>query len=438
MKWPTFPLGRLAIELQPGFAQQPNEEGSGLPHLRTNNVSEDGTIDLSTIKRVSASREKREKYSLQPFDILFNNTNSPALVGKTALFVEEGDFLFSNHMTRVRVRRNVANPSYIARYLHWVWNTGGFRHMVTQWVSQAAINRNQLTRLAIPVPPLSEQRRIVEILDHADAIRMKRAESDAQAERILPALFYKMFGDPATNSLGWDIKSVADLSVLVTKGESPKWQGFGYVEKGIRFVTSENVLFGKIDLAKPKFIAEDFHQKLERSQLRTDDILFNIVGASIGRACIVRSEALPANINQAVAMVRLDTTKALPLFILTQILTPQIQQVILSSRVEAARANISLSDIRELKLLVPPIEKQERFVIRARSLFSSLEKQVTATEAVDILFNVLLHRAFAGDLTAKWREAHMKELLVEMEKQNELLGCYPVGKGVSEIKRANA
>ena len=74
--------------------------------------------------------------------------------------------------------------------------------MVTQWVNQAAINRSQLARLRLSLPPLSEQRRIVEILDQADALRKKRTEADAKAERVLTALFYKICGDPATNPNG--------------------------------------------------------------------------------------------------------------------------------------------------------------------------------------------------------------------------------------------
>ena len=61
------------------------------------------------------------------------------------------------------------------------------------------------------VPSVSEQRRIVEILDQADTLRKKRAEADAKASRILPALFYKMFGDPATNPKGWAVGTLDDV-----------------------------------------------------------------------------------------------------------------------------------------------------------------------------------------------------------------------------------
>jgi type I restriction enzyme, S subunit len=80
--------------------------------------------------------------------------------------------------------------------------------LLTSFVKRGAtvhsLDMNKLQQLQVPIPPLLEQRRIVEILDQADALRMKRAEADVKAERILHAFFIKMFGDPATNPRGWD------------------------------------------------------------------------------------------------------------------------------------------------------------------------------------------------------------------------------------------
>src|SRR5262245_24814221 len=110
--------------MQPGFACQPTDDLGGLPQLRTNNVSPDGRIDLAEVKRVPRAAAEINRYALSPGDILFNNTNSPALVGKTALFEEQGDYVFSNHMTRIRIDRRLGEPSYVARFLHWSWAQG--------------------------------------------------------------------------------------------------------------------------------------------------------------------------------------------------------------------------------------------------------------------------------------------------------------------------
>ena len=70
------------------------------------------------------------------------------------------------------------------------------------------VSKSTLKRFRIPFPSLSEQRRIVKVLDQADRLRRLRVEAGAKANRILPALFIKMFGDPATNPMGWDPNSV--------------------------------------------------------------------------------------------------------------------------------------------------------------------------------------------------------------------------------------
>lgn len=129
---------------------------------------------------------------------MFNNTNSPALVGKTALFDEDGLFLFSNHMTRIRLAIDIAEPGYVAHYLHWVWKRGIHRGLITQWVNQAAISRRQLSAIQLPLPSLAEQRRIVEILDQADRLRRLSGKADAKYNPILPTLLVRILGSPAS------------------------------------------------------------------------------------------------------------------------------------------------------------------------------------------------------------------------------------------------
>jgi type I restriction enzyme, S subunit len=84
----------------------------------------------------------------------------------------------------------------------------------------------------------------------------------------------------------WEIKLGSDLSERITKGASPRWQGFAYQDYGVLFVTSENVRDGWLDISEPKYLPFSFSEKQKNSQLSNGDILINIVGASIGRACI--------------------------------------------------------------------------------------------------------------------------------------------------------
>jgi type I restriction enzyme S subunit len=415
MKWPSVTLGNLAIDMQPGFAQQPDGDDRGLPHLRTNNVSEDGSIDLSSVKTVTPSAEQRDKYSLQPFDILFNNTNSPALVGKTALFTQDGEFLFSNHMTRIRVHTNLANPAYVARYLHWVWRTGGFRGMVTQWVSQAAINRTQLAKLQVPLTPLSEQRRIVEILDQADALRRKRAEADAKAARILPALFYQMFGDPANWARQFPSQPLRQL-VEVISGATPAKSEPGFWNGSIPWVSPKDMkhdyIYDSIDHVTPEAISAS---GLKLVPPRT--VLIVVRGMILSHTVPIAIAGTALTINQDMkALVPMDQ-RISPEYLHGAL---KALRPLLLARVRTAAhgtRKLDTDDLLSMSVAIPD-EDQHALYLRKRATSRCASEGIAATcLKLDRLFEVVLHRAFSGDLTAKWREAHMKELLQEMEQQ---------------------
>jgi hypothetical protein len=97
----------------------------------------------------------------------------------------------------------------------------------------------------------------------------------------------------------WEIRTGEQLTTLIGKGGSPRWQGFEYSNAGMLFVTSENVRDGFLDIRDPKYLPLAFHEKLKRTKLRKHDILINLVGASIGRSCQILEDLGEANVNQA-------------------------------------------------------------------------------------------------------------------------------------------
>src|ERR1035437_3495862 len=150
---------------------------------------------------------------------------------------------------------------------------------------------------------------------------------------------------------GWLSRSGAQVSEIITKGESPRWQGFEYLPNGVLFVTSENVRDGYYDGTNGKFIAPEFHQKLRRSQLRRNDILINLVGASIGRSCLFPLDC-EANVNQAVCVMR-PKPDVDARWLALWLQGPRCVSRLLKSGDSSARANISLEDIRDLDFWIP-------------------------------------------------------------------------------------
>ena len=208
-------LEDLLIDLQPGFARRPSEDGD-VAHLRTNNISPDGALDLSEIKYVKATKDEAQKYSLTKGDVLFNNTNSDIWVGKTAFIDRDLDALYSNHLTRLRAERSKLDPEFLAIYLHKLQRDGLFKYISTRWVNQTAVNTNALRRLALRVPPLEHQQRIVTVFKQIDGLRLKREQANQLTNKIIQSVFLKMFGDPISNEnllAGKDIREVLRRSV---------------------------------------------------------------------------------------------------------------------------------------------------------------------------------------------------------------------------------
>lgn len=145
--WCVVKLSDIINDIAPGFASgKHSNDSNGIPHLRPMNIDSNGKIDLSVIKYVSDDNGKTVKSD----DILFNNTNSPVWVGKTALIsINEEGFAFSNHMTRIRLNNEIRAPKFYVYYINYLQNNGYLKFICTNHVNQASIST---TVLANSVP----------------------------------------------------------------------------------------------------------------------------------------------------------------------------------------------------------------------------------------------------------------------------------------------
>jgi type I restriction enzyme S subunit len=133
-------------------------------------------------------------------DILFNNTNSTDMVGKTGLFVGlDEPVVFSNPFTRIRVDTQKADPAYFAYFLNSLWWKGVFRDLCQRWIGQSALKFSVLAELDAPFPdPLTQRRiaaRLKEQMAGVEAAR-KAVEKQMEAVSALPAAYLReAFGD---------------------------------------------------------------------------------------------------------------------------------------------------------------------------------------------------------------------------------------------------
>jgi len=195
--WRWVRLGDVILEAQPGFASG-KRDPKGVIQIRMNNLDTRGHILMSEYIRVPADEKTIARFKLENGDVLFNNTNSTELVGKSALFLGFGEpVTFSNHFTRLRVISDLLKPQYLAMWLVTQWQDKVFENLCNRWIGQSAVKNDKLLTLEIPLPSLSEQHRIAAILaEQIAAVDKARTAAEEQLNAInqLPAaLMHRAF-----------------------------------------------------------------------------------------------------------------------------------------------------------------------------------------------------------------------------------------------------
>ncbi len=189
--WEVIRIRDIIIEVKPGFASGKRDE-NGIIQLRMNNITTDGRVVLDEYLKVPIPKNV-ENYLLKPGDVLFNNTNSVDLIGKTAIFRGECDFCtYSNHITRIRVKQDVVIPEWVMYYFIKLWSEGYFRQICVRHVGQAGIRKENLLNTKIPLPPLPEQKKIAGILRTVDEAIEKTDLAIEKTERLKKGLMQRL------------------------------------------------------------------------------------------------------------------------------------------------------------------------------------------------------------------------------------------------------
>lgn len=273
-----------------------------------------------------------------------------------------------------------------------------------------------LRELRVPLFAPSEQSRIVELLDEADRLRRLRREADAKATRILPALFLKMFGDPVTNPMKWNRRPIGELGSVQT-GNTPPRARAEFYGSAIEWIKSDNINTPSHYLTRASECLSEAGRQVGRVTPAGSTLVTCIAGSPecIGNAALSRTEvAFNQQINAVAPSSNTD-----PFFLYAQ--TVVGKKLIQAASTGAMKGMVSKSRFAAIPFLNPPAELQASFGRLCASILESLELAMFSGSQLEGLFSTLLERAFSGQLTATWRQAHLKELLVEMEHQARAL-----------------
>src|SRR5690606_20775408 len=159
----------------------------------------------------------------------------------------------------------------------------------------------------------------------------------------------------------WSTSTLSELSLRITKGTTPTKSDGGFVSTGINFIKSESVSQdGRIDSSSFAFVDKPVYQKYKRSQLAENDILFSMAGVALGKVGLVKAEHLPANINQALALIRLNQLRVFPRYVYYFLRQRSVLHFVNNATSQSAQPNINLKQIGDLEILYPSLSEQQR------------------------------------------------------------------------------
>lgn len=386
-------------DIRTGFACGANPT-NGVLQFRMNNVSRDGSLDFSKTRRVPRDTKKLQEFMLAPGDILFNITNSTELVGKTAFIQSLPEpTVFSNHFFRLRPHGEKVDGRYLSLWLQKLFAERVFEGMCRQWVGQATINRDQFLAIEIPLPSVTEQRRLAAILDQAEALRAQRRAAIAQLDSLGQAIFVEMFGDPMSNRCGWPISA---LENLVDPEDSLNYgvvQPGDDVSDGIPLIRVSDLKDGGVCLSSLKKIAPEVEATYKRSRLRGDEVLLSCVG-SIGFVALVDKTMRGFNIARAIARIPLSGGVD-RIFVAEYLKSVAVQNYFTRELRTVSQPTLNIKQICETKMVLPPLDLQKNFARRVEVVEELKRIHRRALGKLDTLFASLQHRAFRGELTRR-------------------------------------
>jgi type I restriction enzyme S subunit len=282
-----------------------------------------------------------------------------------------------------------SHPEYIAHMVK------AAEPIVLKWVRATTADNfsiEHLRSLEIPFPSLDEQRRIAAILDKADALRRKRKLAIRLFNELGTALSRTYLHAGKTIELGTAIISGP------TNGLYKPSVAYG---EGAQIVRINNFYHGRIiDVASLKRLQLD-DKELSRFQLSVGDILINRVNSLeyLGKSALVEAVAEPIVYESNMMRFSVDRSVILPEVCIALLQTPEIKHQVLSKAKKAVnQASINQKDVRSLRLRLPPMDRQEKFVEVLRKIATELRIILLNQQSIESLFSSLQHRAFSGRL----------------------------------------
>ena len=239
----------------------------------------------------------------------------------------------------------------------------------------------------------TEQREIVSTLKRIEAIISNRQEQLTKLDELVKARFVEMFGDPKLNPYRFPCNSLSTYITFLTSG-SRGWSQY-FTDSGEYFITIKNVKNCKITLQDVQYVAPPDNAEAKRTKVQKNDLLISIT-ADLGRTGVVTEEIANhgAYINQHLTCIRLKDEQVNPLYVAYYMESDAGKEQFTAKNQSAVKAGLNFNSINSLKLLVPPMEEQNKFISFVKQIDKSRSRIQKSLEVSQELFDSLMQEYF--------------------------------------------
>lgn len=400
MSWPLIKLGEL-VDINIG--RTPSRDrvdywGEGFSWLSIRDMNQGKSL-VSTAEEITSLAVKESKIKSAPEGtVLFSFKLS---IGKVGIAKKE---LFHNEA--IAALPILDANILCAEYLYFALKQLNFSEDTDRAVMGQTLNKKKLAELEIPLPPLSIQKQIAAILEKADQLRKDCQQMEQELNNLAQSVFIDMFGDPVSNPKGWKSASIKSISNKFNDGPfGSNLKTSHYQDEGVQVIRLTNIGSGYFKNDSQAFVSEEHAKTLEKFKCYPGDIVIATLGDPNLRACIIPEE-VPVAINKADCVCCVPNAEFVRAEYLVEYLNlPFTLQSIQNMLHGQTRTRISSGQLGQVKILVPPLKKQDEFLKLIKVRNAELSRHKYLHIEIDELFNSLIQQAFNGELKLKHQAA---------------------------------
>jgi len=405
--WKVLRVKDVCEKPEYGYTASAVEKPLGPKFLRITDI-QDGKVIWNNVPYCNCPDNLKERYIIRSGDILFARTG--ATTGKSYLIKDCPEAVFASYLIRVAV-----NEQIDSHFLYSLFNSSIYWRQITQQMggsAQGGVNASSLANIKIPFPPLSEQKKIADILSTVDEAieknnlvieKTKELKKGLMQELLTRGIGHKKLKKTEIGKIpvDWEVTTLDEISEEIYR--YPTYFKIEYVAKGVPEVRGELIKLNgafDLDLSKYRFISPETASQFPRTCLKEGDFVLSVRG-TMGKVAIVPKSLNGANITANLIRISPDRQKIFPLFLHQIFISQKFQETLNITSSSTTIKTIKAPELKKIKFSVPPLQEQKKIAEILLTVDKIVENEITHEKGLEKIRKALMQVLLTGKVRVK-------------------------------------